>query len=685
MKYVDVAVDTRSDMVDEPFTYACEDDGICVGARIEADFARGKSKRGYVVAVRDVLPAELDGKPIKKILSVDAEHSLPPDAVGIALWMRRRYFCRLIDALACFAPPADPPKRKKAALADGGGGAGEGQGDGGGDGDEMPKFPIMPELTAEQAAAFGQIKSALGSHAAFLVHGVTGSGKTELYMRVASEAISGGRKVIVLVPEISLTPQIVKNFTDRFGRERVAVMHSKLSKGERYAEWARAKNDEADIAIGARGAVFAPFGDIGAIIVDEEHETTYKSDMMPKYDTVEVALKRAARAGAVCVLGSATPSIVSMHRARSGVYRLLKLTERYNKTPLPRLSVVDMRDEMKQGNRGIFSHALHSAMDRELAAGRQAILFLNRRGYSTFISCRACGYVLRCPECGISMTHHKERRRAECHFCGKYLPVPKACPDCGSAHIRHFGIGTEKVEELARAAFPNASVARLDLDSASRKGAAAKILDDFGAGKTDILIGTQMVAKGLDYENVSIVGIVAADVGLNIPDFKSAERTFQLITQAAGRSGRGDEIGEVYVQTYSPGHYAVEAAANADYDGFYRTEDLIRRTLSYPPYSDIYQVTATAKSEGAAARGADAVLAALLGAVGGDERANILGPQKALVYKQGGDFRYSLNIKAMPAKRGAYESALSLIKKKINTDKAAGYRIMVDVNPFSMG
>ncbi|MDR0520116.1 MAG: primosomal protein N' [Clostridiales Family XIII bacterium] len=682
MKYVDVAVETRSDMVDEPFTYACEDDGICVGAKIEADFARGKSKRGYVVAVRDSLPAELEGKSIKKILSVDAEHSLPPDAVGIALWMRRRYFCRLIDALACFAQPADPPKRKKAVGADGGGGAGAGSCGG----DDVPEVSAAPELTAEQAAAFGQIKSALGgsAHAAFLVHGVTGSGKTELYMRVASEVIAGGRKVIMLVPEISLTPQIVKNFTDRFGREKVAVMHSKLSKGERYAEWARAKNGEADIAIGARGAVFAPFGDIGAIIVDEEHETTYKSDMMPKYDTVEVALKRAARAGAVCILGSATPSIVSMHRAKSGVYKLLTLTERYNKTPLPRLSVVDMRDEMKQGNRGIFSHALHAAMVRELAAGKQAILFLNRRGYSTFISCRECGYVLRCPECGISMTHHKERHRAECHFCGKYLPVPKECPDCGSAHIRHFGIGTEKVEELARAAFPDAPVARLDLDSTAKKGSAEKILKDFGAGKTDILIGTQMVAKGLDYDNVSVVGIVAADVGLNIPDFKSAERTFQLITQAAGRSGRGDEIGEVYVQTYSPKHYAIEAAASADYDGFYRTEDLIRRTLSYPPYSDIYQVTATAKSEGAAARGAQAVLAALLGAVGAGERANILGPQKALVYKQGSDFRYSLNIKAQPAKRGAYESALAQIKKKINTDKAAGYRIMVDVNPFSL-
>jgi primosomal protein N' (replication factor Y) len=351
---------------------------------------------------------------------------------------------------------------------------------------------------------------------------------------------------------------------------------------------------------------------------------------------------------------------------------------------MPHVTVVDMREELKHGNRSIFSNALYDAMKTKLAAGKQTILFLNRRGFSTFISCRSCGYALRCPECGISMTYHKERRRAECHFCGKHLPVPKLCPECGSKHIRHFGTGTEKVEELTRETFPGAAVARLDLDTAVRKGSVEKILKGFEYGKTDILIGTQMVAKGLDYDNVSTVGAVAADVGLNLPDFRASERTFQLITQAGGRSGRGDEIGEVYVQTYSPGHYAIEAAAADDYEGFFNTEDLLRRTLSYPPYSDIFQVTVYAGSESAAARGSENLLAAIVGAVGETERPNLLGPQKALVGGQGKDYRYSMNIKVLPKARRLYEDTLAELKKKINTDRNAGYRIMVDVNPFSL-
>jgi primosomal protein N' (replication factor Y) len=343
-----------------------------------------------------------------------------------------------------------------------------------------------------------------------------------------------------------------------------------------------------------------------------------------------------------------------------------------------------MREELKRGNRSVFSVALHDSMTAKLAEGKQTILFLNRRGYSTFISCRSCGYVMRCPDCGISMVYHRERRRAECHFCGRYLPLPATCPECGSGHIRHFGVGTEKVEELTKAAFPGVKTARLDLDSTARKGSAERILRDFGAGKTDILIGTQMVAKGLDYDNVSPVGIIAADVSLNIPDFRASERTFQLITQASGRAGRGDEIGEVYVQTYSPGHYAVAAAATCDYDGFYETEILVRRALSYPPYGDIYQVTAYAASEGAALSGAERLLDALIAAVGAGEKGNILGPRRMLLRRPAKDCAYSLNIKVSPGSRAVYERALTDIKKKINTDKDAGYRIMVEVNPFSL-
>jgi primosomal protein N' (replication factor Y) len=323
-------------------------------------------------------------------------------------------------------------------------------------------------------------------------------------------------------------------------------------------------------------------------------------------------------------------------------------------------------------------------MKRSLAGGKQTILFLNRRGYSTFISCRSCGYTMRCSECGISMVYHKERHRAECHFCGLHLPLPEVCPACGSGYIKHFGVGTEKVEELAREAFPDASVARLDLDSASRKGSVAKILGDFGSGKTDILIGTQMVAKGLDYDNVSPVGIIAADVSLNIPDFRSSERTFQVITQASGRAGRGEEVGEVYVQTYSPERYAIEYAAAGDYEGFYSTEMLMREALSYPPYSDIYRVMAHSGSDAAAAGGAGAFRDELIVLLGEGEKRNILGPRAAIGPKQGGGCGYVLHIKALPSLRGEYERALAGLKKKINTDKNAGYRIMVDVNPFSL-
>ncbi|MDR1042812.1 MAG: primosomal protein N' [Clostridiales Family XIII bacterium] len=674
VRYVDVAIGTKSDMVDDPFTYAAGDSAAKVGDKVLAPFSGSHSRGGYVVAVRDSLPEGIAGSRIRNILSVDADHSLPPDAVSVSLWMHRRYFCRLIDALACFAPPAPPPKRK----AQGGDTAPESAGG---------RAPAaVPELTAEQQAAFAALKGGAdaGEYAAYLIHGVTGSGKTELYMRTAAEVIAKGRKVIVLVPEISLTPQLTGRFMDRFGPDRVAVMHSKLSKGERYAEWARVKRGEADIAIGARSVVFAPFENIGAIIVDEEHETTYKSDMTPKYDTVEVALKRAARSQAICVLGSATPSVVSMYRARSGVYRLLELKERYNGTPLPRIEVVDMREELKSGNRSIFSRALYDAMNEKLAGSKQTILFLNRRGYSTFISCRACGYVMRCPECGISMTYHKARNRAECHFCGLHLPLPPVCPECESGSIRHFGIGTEKVEELTRKTFPDASVARLDLDSTSRKGSVERILGDFESGKTDILIGTQMVAKGLDYDNVSPVGIIAADVSLNIPDFRAAERTFQLITQTSGRAGRGDEVGEVYVQTYWPEHPAIESAARGDYDGFYETETLVRRTLSYPPYSDIYRITVFAASDAAASAGAEGLCRALVASVGEGERGNILGPQQAPIHKRGDDYAHLLHVKVTPPLRSTYERVLAGLKKNINTDNGAGYRIMIEVNPFSL-
>ncbi|MDR1028042.1 MAG: primosomal protein N' [Clostridiales Family XIII bacterium] len=672
MKYVDVVIDTKSDNVDNFFTYSCDDDGIGVGCRVVAPFVGSGKRTGYVFAVHDEPPAGLEGKRIRSIIETDPARSISEDSVRVAEWMKRRYFCRYIDAVNCFVPVGSASKRgaKRIPAWD----------------DATPASSAPPELTEEQSSALARILPRVEErrYGVFLLHGVTGSGKTELYMRVASAVIERGGKVVMLVPEISLTPQVIGRFVGRFGRERVAILHSKLSAGERFDEWTRIRNGETDIVIGARSAVFAPFEDIGAIIVDEEHETTYKSDMTPKYDTVEVAIKRASRARGVVVLGSATPSIVSMRRAESGLYHLLTMKRRFNATPLPKSIVVDMRREIERGNRSVFSAELHARIERALTAGKQVILFLNRRGYSPFICCRKCGYVMRCDECGIAMTYHKREERAICHFCGKSLTVPQVCPECGSGYLRGFGAGTEKVEELTRDAFPRASVARLDLDTSSVKGSIRKILRDFEKGRTDILIGTQMVAKGLDFANVSLVGIIAADVGLNIPDFRSSERTFQLITQVAGRAGRGAEVGDVVVQTYAPDNYAIMAAVTHNYRKFYDTELMLRRYMKYPPFSDVIQATALSGDERDAAEGAEALKRGILAAMGDGEGRYIFGPHKAAISKVGDDYRYQMYIKALPERRIRYENLLAELKKKMNTDRTRKCRIIIDVNPFSL-
>ncbi|MDR2610596.1 MAG: primosomal protein N' [Clostridiales Family XIII bacterium] len=670
MKYADVIVDAKSDKVDRPFTYACPFDEARVGSLLKVPFRGGRPRAAYVVALFDELPEELEGVQIIEAAELIASESIDEASVTLAAWMRRRYFCRYIEALACFAPAGSPSKQGRA---------------------RRPE-PIIdasaevpPQLTDEQQAAFSRIGEALDAEGGvFLLHGVTGSGKTEIYLRTVAAAAEAGKQSLVLVPEISLTPQVIGRFTARFGEDKVAVLHSKLSAGERYDEWMRVKNGEATVCVGARSAVFAPAGALGAIIVDEEHETTYKSDMAPKYDTAEVAVKRACAAGAVCLLGSATPSVVSMYRAREGLYELLTLTERVGGAPVPELLVADMRHELAAGNKTIFSDILHTKIEQSLAAGKKTLLFLNRRGYSPFISCRACGYVMKCEDCGLSMSYHKSTNSAVCHFCGRRRPVPALCPNCGAHALKYFGTGTEKVEELTRAAFPEARIARLDLDTTAKKGSAARILKDFGKGKTDILIGTQMVAKGLDFAGVDPVGILAADVSLNIPDFRSAERTFQLITQAAGRAGRGAEDSLVVVQTYAPESYAIALAVKGDYEEFYATELLLRRSLSYPPFSDMYRVTCYAADREAARAGCAGLADEIVRNLGGGERHNLLGPQEAAIAKLAGDYRYCLYIKVAPGMRRRYEALLADLKRRNNTAEGAAYRMVVDVNPFSL-
>jgi primosomal protein N' (replication factor Y) len=419
-----------------------------------------------------------------------------------------------------------------------------------------------------------------------LLHGVTGSGKTEVYMQAMAEVLKHGKRAIVLVPEIALTPQTVMRFAARFGR-RITVLHSQLSPGERYDQWRRVKSGEVDIVVGPRSAIFAPVENLGLIVIDEEHETTYKQDEPPpRYHAREVAIKRAELANCVVILGSATPSLESYYKATQGEYRLLNLRNRVDNIAMPPVEIIDMRVELKQkNNRSIFSERLRAAIEERLALGQQVILFLNRRGFSTYVFCRECGHVERCEQCSISLTYHFDTKLMVCHHCNRERPTPKECPDCFSPYIRYLGIGTQKVEMEIQKAFPTARVARMDTDTTTRKGAHKNILDAFKNGDFDILVGTQMIAKGLDFPNITLVGVINADIALNLPDFRSGERAFNLLTQVAGRSGRSMLGGNVIIQTYNPDHYSIQAAQEHDYQRFYQEEIALRASLLYPPFS----------------------------------------------------------------------------------------------------
>ena len=643
MNYVNVIIDNSSDHTDFLYTYGTEIPGLMPGDKVIVPFARGNKLRdAYVHSVVDTPEKKI--KRLKYVIEKDPEISLSPSTIEVCCWMRERYFCRYIDAIKCFTPSGTAPKRRKA----------------------KPLFQdisqekkVPPVLTDEQTMAIDRILPSIekNTHRVFLIHGVTSSGKTEVYMRVVEECISRNKAAIMLVPEISLTTQTIRRFIGRFGAESIAVLHSKLSAGERYDQWMRIKKGQVKIVIGARSAIFAPFEKIGAIILDEEHETTYKSDMTPKYDTMEVAIQLGRLHNGVVVLGSATPSLSTTYRAEIGEYERIRLTKRYNEAPLPSVEIVDMREELKQGNKSIFSLELYGKINQCLEQKQQIILFLNRRGYSSFLSCRNCGYVMRCKDCNISLTYHKAENKGICHYCGYREDIPTTCPACGSKYIKHFGAGTEKVEEMAAEAFPQAVIDRLDMDTTKRKGSIEKILSRFAKGKTDILIGTQLVAKGLDFANVGLVGIISADISLNIPDYRSPERTFQLITQASGRAGRGDLQGNVIIQTYSPEHNAIQAAANQDYPLFYETEIHMRKRIGYPPYSDLIQLVLSATDYEEARSGAEKVKDAFLRRVGRNHGVNVLGPRPA-------------------------QQALIAVKKKVLTEKEKEWIFSIDVNPY---
>ncbi|MFC0216064.1 primosomal protein N' [Paenibacillus chartarius] len=450
-------------------------------------------------------------------------------------------------------------------------------------------------LTEEQSHVYEAVCGTLadGRHEVFLLQGVTGSGKTEVYLQSIQRCLELGKEAIVLVPEISLTPQMVQRFKGRFGDD-VAVLHSRLSHGERYDEWRRIVRKEVRVVIGARSAIFAPFTKLGLIIIDEEHESSYKQEESPKYHARDVAIRRAEAAGAAVVLGSATPSLESVFattREGGRKFRLLEMHTRALGRPLPPVQLVDMREELKNGNRSMFSGALHKAIEERLHKKEQIVLLLNRRGYATFVMCRSCGYVAGCPHCDIALTYHQNSRTLRCHYCGYAEREKSQCPDCQSEHIRHFGTGTQRVEEELVKLFPGIRVIRMDVDTTSEKGSHEKWLTMFGEKKADVLLGTQMVAKGLDFPDVTLVGVIAADTVLNLPDFRAGERTFQLLTQVAGRAGRHTLPGEVIVQTYTPEHYSIAAAAGHDYAAFLETELEHRRANGYPPYARLINIT----------------------------------------------------------------------------------------------
>lgn len=477
----------------------------------------------------------------------------------------------------------------------------------------------------------------------YLIHGITGSGKTEVYMELIQRVIEDGKQVIVLIPEIALTYQTVLRFYGRFGN-RVSIINSRLSAGERYDQFERARNGDIDIMIGPRSALFTPFSRLGLILIDEEHEGAYKSEVSPRYHAREVAEKRASMQGASLVLGSATPSLEAYSKALQGEYRLFRLTERAKKNSrLAAVSVVDLRQELKEGNKSIFSRNLQALIEDRLKKREQAMLFINRRGYANFVSCRSCGEAIRCPHCDVTLTLHNNSRLV-CHYCGYSISMPDRCPACSSPYIANFGVGTQKIEQMTKKMFPAARVLRMDLDTTSKKGGHEEILTAFSEGEADILIGTQMIVKGHDFPNVTLVGVLAADLSLNTPDYRSAERTFQLLTQAAGRAGRDSRNGDVVIQTYSPEHYSIVTAANQDYEAFYQQEMAYRRLMKYPPASGLLTVQFSSRKEDCLKEAA-ALVAGFVAPLAEQEAVQVIGPVDASVYKINDIYRKILYLK----------------------------------------
>ncbi len=729
--YAEIIINSDAVEIDRPFTYKVPYElieNIDVGFRVKVPFGqRSKPIEGFVFSILQEDSIKFDYK-VKEILDLcDDEAILTKDDIKMILFLRKKYLCKFIDAVRLLIPVGIlkglKNKKKKVIVINKEIRANELNKenyiklykfitDNNGiytkaeitnnkqfslyslnklieknilKSEEQVVFRYNTRkyekdnnkfLTQEQESCLNTILS--GSELKYLIKGVTGSGKTEVYIRLVAEMLNQGKSAIVLVPEISLTPQMIERFKGRFG-ENVALFHSRLNDGERFDEWYRVKEGKARLVIGARSALFLPLQNLGLIIIDEEHENTYKSEHNPKYHTREVSEFICEIKNCKLVLGSATPSIESYYKAIKGEYKLIEMHKRVNGNKMPEMQIIDMREELKNKNLSLFSAKLLEELEKTLSNRKQAILFLNRRGYSTFISCRSCGYVFKCPECDVSMTYHKNGYLI-CHYCGKAEKVSKVCPKCNSKYVKFFGAGTERVELEVKKYFPKAKILRMDVDTTRHKNSHESIYNSFKSGEADILIGTQMISKGLDFENVTLVGVLAADMSLNLPDYRASERTYQIVTQVTGRAGRGKDEGKAIVQSYTPNHYSLRYAKEEDYESLFKEEIEIRRLMSNPPFGKILLINVSSKFEGK--------LKIFMHSLEYNlkklelQHLTLLGPVPCLINKLKENYRWQIIIK------GDFDDEFSATVKDtlylLNKSVYNEIRISIDINPNNM-
>ncbi len=665
-KFVQVAVNLPLESV---FDYSVPKqlkDSIAIGKRVWVPF-RNRVIVGYIIGISEKTQIRRT-RDIKEV--IDEEPLLSGQMLEFTWWMADYYFCSWGKAIEAALP--GPFKRGKTSL------------------NLRKKEDILERvqtnskpaenvLTPDQDKALMKILLHLdkGKFGVFLLHGITASGKTEVYFGAIAEALKNGKSAIVFVPEIALTPQTLERFIERFGKDKVALAHSRLTNSEKFRQWQRIKNGQAKIVIGARSAIFSPFENLGLIVVDEEHENTYKQEEAPRYNLINAAIKRAQLSKAVVILGSATPSLESSYQAKQRHFKLIELPERIVGRELPSVQIVDMRLQRRIGRRQpVLSKVLEDNISRCLQNKEQVILFLNRRGFSTFIHCSKCGFVLKCKRCNVALVYHFDRKILACHHCSYSTSLPDICPECNSNYIRYFGMGTQKVESELHRLFPEACITRMDSDALTKREAHFDVFEDFKSGKIDILVGTQMLAKGFDFPKVTLVGVMSADVTLNLPDFRASERTFSLLTQVAGRAGRGDVAGKVFIQTYTPDHYAIRCALAHDYHGFYQEEMVFRKQLKLPPYVHLVSVVLRSKGEKVLIEAANS-LAKILRKKNKDKHLKVVGPAPAPISKLRGNFRWTVILKCKDV-LGANKLLKKCFKKWKSSTKV---KVVVDVDP----